>query len=110
MTQITYADFAKLEIKIGTITHVEVVPETDRLLKLLVDVGESEPRQIVSGIREYFTDINLLVGKQAPFLTNLEPRSIRGLESQGMILAVGDIETFSLLHPAVAVPPGVLVQ
>lgn len=110
MTHITYADFAKLEIKIGTITEVEVVPDADKLLKLTVDVGEETPRQIISGIKEYFPDSSVLVGKQAPFLTNLEPRTIRGLESQGMILAAGDDDIFSLLHPAVTVPAGTLIR
>lgn len=103
---ISYDDFAKLEIKIGTITAAEVVPGADRLLRLTVDVGEETPRQIVSGIREYFSDIDTLVGKQCPFLTNLEPRMIRGLESQGMILATGTDEVFSLLHPSETLPPG----
>jgi methionyl-tRNA synthetase len=107
---VAYDEFAKLEIKIGTITAVEVVPDADRLLRLTVDVGEGATRQIISGIREYFADIDCLVGKQCPFLTNLQPRSIRGLESQGMILAGGDGETFTLFHPAHDVPPGTLVR
>lgn len=106
---ISYDDFAKLEIKIGTITAVEIVENADKLLKLTVDVGEESSRQIVSGIREYFEDPQSLVGKQCPFLTNLEPREIRGLESQGMILAAGD-ETFTLLHPGTVVEPGTMVQ
>ena len=107
---ISYDDFAKLEIKIGTITAVEVVPEADLLLKLTVDVGEETTRQIVSGIREYFSDIEQLVGKQCPFLTNLEPRTIRGLESQGMILATGTDDVFALLHPSEILPPGALIR
>lgn len=103
---ISYEDFAKLEIRIGTITAVEVVAEADRLLKLTVDVGEENPRQIISGIREFCADHETLVGKQCPFLVNLEPRVIKGLESQGMILAGGDKETFTLLHPQKDVPPG----
>ena len=83
---ISFDDFTKLEIRIGTITAVEVVPDTDKLLKLTVDLGEEEPRQIVSGIKHFFADCSTLVGKQAPFVANLEPRVIRGLESQGMIL------------------------
>lgn len=110
MPEISYDDFAKLEIKIGTITAVEIVPEADKLLKLTVDVGEENPRQIISGIRTYFEDVNSLVGKQCPFLTNLAPRTIRGLESQGMILAVGTDEVFSLLAPEVALPPGAKVR
>jgi methionyl-tRNA synthetase len=108
--KISYADFAKLQIKIGTILAVEVVPDADKLLKLSVDVGEESPRQILSGIREYFADPSTLIGKQAPFLVNLAPRTIRGLVSDGMILAVGDDTTFALLHPHVAVGAGCPVR
>lgn len=108
---ITYEDFSKLEIKIGTITAVEVVEGADRLLRLSVDVGEAEPRQIISGIREYFEDIQSLVGVQCPFLTNLAPREIRGLESQGMILAAGGGEAgFALFHPSQPLPAGTPVN
>ncbi|MCD5381596.1 MAG: hypothetical protein LR008_03405 [Candidatus Pacebacteria bacterium] len=107
---INYDDFAKLEIKIGTIVSAEVVPDADRLLKLMVDFSEAEPRQIVSGIREFFDDIDILVGKQSPFVTNMEPRTIRGLESQGMILAASTDELFSILSPNQELPSGTLVQ
>jgi len=106
---ITYDDFAKLEIKIGTILEVEIVPDADRLLKLTVDVGEETPRQIVSGIREFFPDSEVLVGKQCPFLTNLETRTIRGLESQGMILAASTEDIFAILNPHQVLPAGTLV-
>ena len=107
---ISYDDFAKLEVKIGTIKTAEIVEGADKLLKLTVDVGEEEERQIVSGIREFFPEPEALVGKQCPFLTNLEPRTIRGLESQGMILAAGDNNSFTLLHPGSEVSPGTLIQ
>jgi len=110
MDTITYDEFAKLRVVIGTIITVEVVPEADKLLKLMVDIGEPTPRQIISGIREFFPDEQVLVGKQCPFLVNLAPRIIRGYESQGMILAVGTDEVFSLLHPAMAVPAGTGVR
>ena len=103
---ITYDDFAKLDITIGTIIAVEVVEDADKLLKLTVDMGEVEPRQIISGISEYFDDPEWLVGKQSPFVTNLEPRIIRGLESQGMILAANHEDTFSLLIPHNPLPAG----
>jgi len=103
---ISYEDFAKLEIRVGTIVTVETVEGADRLLKLTVNLGEEQPRQIVSGIREFFSDAQELVGKQCPFLVNLESRTIRGLESQGMILAGGEGNTFTLLHPGEPVPPG----
>jgi methionyl-tRNA synthetase len=110
MEQISYDDFARLEIKLGTILSVEVVPEADKLLKLMVDVGEAEPRQIVSGIREYVVDPSALVGRQCPFLTNLAPRTIRGLESQGMILAGSTDTHFTLLHPETPLLPGSIVR
>jgi len=107
---ISYEDFAKLDIRIGTITNVEIVEDADKLLKLTVDIGEETPRQIVSGIRTFFGDPEVLIGKQCPFLINLEPRTIRGLESQGMILAGGDDETFTLLHPHKDVPAGTRIS
>lgn len=107
---ISYDDFAKLDIAIGTITAVEVVEGADKLLKLTVDVGEEKPRQIISGIREYFGDTQSLVGKQCPFLINLLPRVIRGLESQGMILAAEDDEVFSLLTPQVSLKKGARIR
>ena len=100
----------KLDIRVGTIVSVEAVPDTDKLLKLTVDIGEEEPRQIVSGIKHFFEDFTVLEGRQAPFVINLEPRTIKGLESQGMIMAVGDDDTFSLLSPEKEVPPGTPVR
>ncbi len=101
-------DFAKIEIKVGQILSVEKVPETDKLLKLSVDLGEVQPRQIISGISLYFPDHSILVGKKCMFVANLEPRIIRGLESQGMILAVSTEDgKFSLLEPNKEIPVGV---
>lgn len=113
---ISYEDFAKLEIRIGTILSVDVVEGADKLLRLSVDVGERDgegnvvSRQIISGIRTYFADPQLLVGRQCPFLTNLEPRTIRGFESQGMILAASADDGFALLHPHVSLVPGAKVK
>ncbi|MEK7638534.1 MAG: hypothetical protein AAB388_00040 [Patescibacteria group bacterium] len=107
---VSYDDFAKLEIKIGTITAVEVVPDADKLLKLMVDFGEDLPRQIISGIRLYFEDPQVLVGVQSPFITNLEPRTIRGFESQGMILAASTADAFALLQPSAALPVGTKIK
>ena len=104
--KISYDDFAKVEITLGTIQSVEVVPGADKLLKLMVDFGEETPRQILSGIRAYFEDPQSLVGKQCPFITNLAPRTIRGFESNGMILAASSDETLALLHPSITLPAG----
>ena len=108
--QINYDDFAKLDIRIGTILSVEIVEDADKLLKLGVDLGEENPRQIISGIREYFEDPQILVGKQCPFVANLAPRVIRGFESQGMIMAASNYEAFALLHPHTVIKPGSLVK
>lgn len=116
MEQISYPDFAKLDIRVGTITQVEIIEEADRLLKLLVDFSEQDEegnpklRQIVSGIREYVSDPQVLVGKQCPFLINLEPRTIKGYESQGMILAAGGTDVFALFHPHNPLPSGTKVS
>lgn len=106
--KISIDDFKKVEIKIGKILSAEFVEDADRLLRLTVDLGEEEPRQIVSGIRAYFEDPNNLVGKRVPFATNLEPRKIKGLESNGMIIAVSDKEGegFSLLEVNDQISPG----
>lgn len=104
---ISFDDFSKIEVSVGTVRSAERVPETDKLLRLMVDFGEeSGPRQIVSGIAMYVPDPELLVGRQFTFVTNLELRIIRGIESNGMLFAVGEGESFSFLTPDRGVPPG----
>jgi putative transcription antitermination factor YqgF len=105
-TEIMFDQFMAVEIKLGTILEVEIVEAADRLLKLTVDLGEENSRQIVSGIREFFPDEQELVGRQCPFIANLAPRKIKGLVSQGMILAGNTDEAFTLLHPENKLPAG----
>jgi len=95
-------------MRIGHITAVERVPETDKLLRLTVDFGELGVRTVVSGIAGYFADPGVLVGKKCPFVANLEPRTIRGLTSEAMIVAVHTVDgAFSILEPTLAdIPPG----
>lgn len=102
---ITIDDFAKLDIRIGTVISAERVPDTDKLVVCSVDFGEGEPRTIVSGIA-HLREPETLVGVQLPYIVNVQPRTIKGIESNGMLLAVGDGDTFALLHPDVQVPPG----
>lgn len=110
--QISIEEFSKTEVKVGTVRSAERVPETDKLLRLIVDFnevspeGEKSPRQIVSGIAAYVAEPESLVGRQLAFITNLAPRTIRGLESNGMLLAVGSEESFAFLVPDREVPPG----
>jgi len=104
--EISFDQFMAVEIRLGTIEAVEVVENADKLLKLTVDLGEAAPRQIVSGIREYYEDIQVLVGTQCPFITNLAPRKIKGLVSQGMILAGEADDVFATLSPSSKLPAG----
>jgi len=106
---ISYDDFAKLDIRIGTIVEVGVVENADKLLKLQVDFGD-HVRQIVSGIREFFNDPTELVGTQCPFVVNLKPRTIRGEESNGMILAARDETGLAVLRPHIVVETGTKVS
>ena len=94
----TIDDFSKIEIKVGTVLSVSAVEGADKLYILSVDFNEEKPRQILSGIREY-TQMEELLGKQFPFVTNLAPRMLRGHESQGMILAGSDENGLSLFNP-----------
>ncbi|MEI8130624.1 MAG: hypothetical protein WCG55_03925 [bacterium] len=116
MEYVSYDEFKKMDMRVGTIRAVEPVEGTDKLLKCQIDFGEFEEvvspvasdddveastevvaeapapipklRQIVSGIREYFPEYEKLVGKQVLYIVNLEPRMIRGVESRGMLMAV----------------------
>lgn len=94
---ISFEDFQKLDIRIGTILEAEKVEGADKLLKLKVDLGD-EQRTLVAGIAEDYKPEEI-IGKQIPILTNLEPRTIRGIESQGMILAAVIDDKAVLLHP-----------
>lgn len=118
---INYEDFKKVEIRAGKILSAEKIPDTDKLIKLSVDFAETvevvledgskiikpAPRQIVSGISAYFPDPSILLGKTCMFVTNLEPRIIKGHESNGMLFAVSTGDgAFSLLEPNASIPPG----
>ena len=89
-TQIEYDDFKKVQIQIGEVMSAEPVEGSEKLLRLIVKFGEEE-RQILSGIAKFKTPEDL-IGKKIPFVTNLKPRSMMGLESNGMILAASDSE------------------
>ena len=102
----TIDDFQAIEMKVGTILVAEYIEGADKLLRLEVDFGEEKPRQILSGIREYYQPEDL-IGKRCPFVTNLAPRTLRGLESNGMILAVKTEDGgVALLHPDKEVAAG----
>ncbi|MFA5997616.1 MAG: hypothetical protein WC791_03990 [Candidatus Paceibacterota bacterium] len=140
---ITFDEFKKAEIKIGTILSAEKVPEADKLIKLMINLGSKpvvvapvapeatqeelnelavseaevvpqEPaddiRQILSGIAEHYPDPAVLVGKQVPVLANLPTRTIRGYESQGMVLYAVGADFLTTVGPSREIPNGTNVQ
>ncbi len=111
MEYVTYEEFKKMDMRVGTIRAVEPVEGTDKLLKCSIDFADPEPRTIVSGIREFYPEYEKLVGKQVLYIVNLEPRTIRGVESHGMLMAVdGKDGTPVFLTPEVAVNAGSKVR
>jgi methionyl-tRNA synthetase len=102
---ITYDDFAKLELRVATITAAERVPNSEKLIKLQLDLGEFGPRQIVAGIGKVY-EPEQLVNTQIIIVANLEPRALMGIESAGMLLAAGGQDGASLLRPERPVAPG----
>lgn len=106
---ISFNDFKKLEIKIGKVVSAEKIEGADKLIKLIFDIG-GEEIQIIAGIAEFFPDVSVLLGKEMPVLANLEPRKLKGVESNGMILAADDNGRPVLLNPEREVPPGSVVK
>ena len=103
---IIYDDFDKLDIRIGTVLECEKVPKADKLLRFLLDDGLSK-RTILSGIAAYYPHPDQLVGKQVCFIANLEPRKLRGIMSEGMILSAENADgSLSLIEPSEDVLPG----
>jgi methionyl-tRNA synthetase len=104
-SEITYDDFAKLDLRVGTVVAAEKVQKADKLLKLEIDLG-FEKRTIVSGIALHFAPENL-VGKQVVIVANLAPRKLKGIESNGMILSAEDENgRLHLINPEEIINPG----
>ncbi|MEM1418246.1 MAG: methionine--tRNA ligase [Myxococcota bacterium] len=106
---IAFDDFLKVELAVGLVREAEAVAKSDKLLQLQVDLGEAEPRQILSGIRPHY-DAESIVGKRVVVVTNLAPRKIMGRESQGMVLAASGDAGLSVVEVAGEVPPGTRVS
>jgi methionyl-tRNA synthetase len=107
--EIVYDDFAKMDMRVGTVISAEKMEKSDKLLKLMVDTGVDK-RTILSGIGKHYTPEEM-VGKQVTIIANLAPRKMMGIESQGMILMAEDSEgKLRLVLPSEAVNPGSTVQ
>ena len=100
-----FADFLKLDLRVGTVVSAETHPDADRLLLVQLDLGEEGTRQVVAGLAEFFKPEEL-VGRQVAMVFNLEPRKLRGQVSQGMILAVKHKGGMELLAPSGKVDDG----
>jgi methionyl-tRNA synthetase len=79
-------DFAKVDLRVGQVLSAERIPKADKLLLMKVDIGEEQPRQILAGIAQYY-EPEKLIGRKVVIVANLKPRKLRGLESQGMVVA-----------------------
>jgi methionyl-tRNA synthetase len=102
--EITYDDFAKLDLRIATVLAAREHPNADKLLLLQIDVGEGQ-KQIVAGIRGHYQPEEL-IGRQIVVLNNLQEAVLRGEESQGMLLAASDANGVVLLRPDRECQPG----
>lgn len=104
-----FEDFMKLEIVIGKVISAEKIPEADRLLKIVFDIG-NEMRQVIAGIAEFFPNPAELEGREMPLIINLKPKKFKGYESQAMILVADPGNNVVLLHPEKEVPAGTKVR
>jgi methionyl-tRNA synthetase len=107
---IGYDDFARVELRVARILEAEAVPKADKLLKISVDVGEGSPRTIVAGIAKAYPDPAALLGKHIVVVANLEPRPLRGITSQGMLLAAGEAPNLQVVTVGEAIAPGTRVK
>ncbi len=106
---VSYEEFARLRLVVGTVTAALRHPKADRLLVLTLDVGEPTPRTVVAGIADRYRPEEL-VGIQVVVVANLKPVTLRGIRSDGMILAAGGASVQGLLGLSTAVPPGTVVR
>ena len=106
---ITYDDFAKVEILAAKITAGEIVAKSEKLLKFTLDDGSGKPRQILSGIRKWYADPAVLVGKTVAIVANMKPRKMAGELSEGMILSAekNDIVTVTILPDSIEPGSGI---
>jgi len=105
---VSFDDFRKLDIRVAEITEVKEHPSADKLYVLQISLGD-ETKQIVAGIRNHY-DKDALVGRKIVVVNNLEPATIRGEESNGMLLAAGDGDAPVLLTPERDVPSGAPIR
>jgi methionyl-tRNA synthetase len=104
---INFDDFKKVDLRVGKVIQAEKVEKSDKLLKLIISIGEEE-RQVLSGIAKSYSPEDI-INKNVILVANLEPRSIMGFESKGMVLAVGDENGVVLISPEKDIEAGLQV-
>ena len=107
--EITIDEFARVDLRVGTIRTAEPHPNADRLVVLSVDIGEPQPRQLLAGIRASY-DVRSLVGRQVVVVANLKPAVLRGVESRGMLLAASDPDGLAVVAPERRFAPGTRIK
>jgi methionine--tRNA ligase beta chain len=105
---VSYDYFKELDIRVAFVENVEKVPKADKLYKLSIDIG-TEKRTLVAGLAEHY-NANDLKGKKIVILANLEPRKLKGILSEGMLLAAVDGEKVSILTPDKDISPGAKIE
>ena len=105
---ISIEDFAKIKLRVGKILSAENVPNSKKLIKLMVDIGD-EKRQLVAGIALHYKPEDI-IGKSVVIVANLKPAKLMGIESQGMVLAASNGDILTLLQPAQDIQPGAIVK
>jgi methionyl-tRNA synthetase len=108
MTEATFEDWQKIQLRIGEILAVEDHPQADKLYVLTIDLGE-EKRTIVAGIKKHYAK-DMLVGKQVIVIANLAPKTLRGITSQGMLLAANDGDHVVFLQPEKKMKNGAVIS
>jgi methionyl-tRNA synthetase len=107
---ISIEDFLKIDLRVATVIHAEPHPNADKLLILKIDAGDGlEGRQIVAGIRNYYKPEEL-IGKRIVIVNNLAPAILRGVESQGMLLAAKDGDQLAIITMEKDIKPGSTIQ
>ena len=107
--EIASDDFARVDLRVGTVTKAEAIPRAKKLLQLQVDLGENETRTVVAGIAAHY-EPDELVGKQVVVVANLKPAKLMGVLSRGMLLAAGNDDTLGVLTPEKPIPPGTPIR
>lgn len=102
-------DFQKMELRTAKVLSCEEHPNADKLLVLKVDVGEEEPRQLVAGLKQWYQPDDL-VGRDVVIVANLEPATLRGVQSNGMLLAAQDGDEVIVVSPEKPIKPGAVVR